>query len=627
MSLSKVSTDRFSMDARFGSARNIKSEHPVKLFNQSRLPAELKSAELNTPEFSNMNSKVSANIAKTMDIIKILGSSEFIGLDSDQAKIDYLEARFFEKLKLRVTKKKVDDVCVLMHVSIDRNTPWQEYMKTNNHRYFILDCKSWRPVAFGNTALYPDVALEADQAGGVLNVNLKDAMDTDPRSTFAPKIRMSIIHDGTPIGLWPCTIMHPESNEPVQVFEIATKFSYALSNIYWLSEFTWAEMFYYSLKESNPGFVEKYGIELITWYERYDQVDSVYMVPTGERRLGKRTYIAATGLSRDHSHNFILRHTSIHPYAEDANNVIYLESRRLLDSKIEDLFGNDCRRTIQIDYGFVQRLISNYYGSGIGEVDAHTLGEFRNMHKEDNCFKYRRFIDILKDEVRGLDAYPEWMSNSYDGVIVTVRGRSYVMTSAKLAMIENLVYQHGNLDVIQRIDPNYRREYAALRCILRNETDREILFPQWTEYADNYRPFFKKIVLMILRRCAMAEKGAPRRANQPQDPLHKFVDNMYTNLLHYLRHENQSALLDPRDKDAGMTIMQLILNPNHASTLMLGYYTFSGRFVAAETTKVAEVATATKTTKVTEAVEVAEVAEVTEVVEVAEATGVLDEEE
>lgn len=591
MSLSKVSTDRFSMDARFGSARNMKSDHPVNLFNQSRIPAELKSNELNTPGFSNIDSKVSANIAQKMDIIKILGSSEFNALESDQAKIDYLEARFFEKLKLRVTKKKVDDVCVLMHVSIDRNTPWQEYMKTNNHRYFILDCKSWRPVAFGNTALYPDVALEADQAGGVLTVNLKDAMDTSPTNTFTPKIRMSIIHDGTPIGLWPCTITHPDSNEPIQVFEIATKFSYALSNIYWLSEFTWAEMFYAALKESNPDFVEKYGIELVTWYERYDQVDSVYMVPTGERRLGKRTYIAATKFSRDHSHNFILRHNSIHPYEADRNNVIYLESRRLSDSKIEDLFKDDCRRTIQIDYGFVQRLITRYRKADVGEIGAYTLGEFRNIHKADNCSKYELFLNILKNEVRGPDAYPDWMSNSYDGVIVTVRGRSYVMTSAKLAMIENLVYQHGNLDVIQRIDPNYRREYAALRCILRNETDREILFPQWTAYADNYRPFFKKIVLMILRRCAMAEKGAPRRANHPEDPLHKFVDNMYTNLLHYLRHENQTALLDPRDKDAGMTIMQLILNPNHASTLMLGYYTFSGRFVATETATKAREAT------------------------------------
>ncbi len=604
MSLSKVSTDRFSMDARFGSARNMKSDHPIDLFNQSRTPAELKSNELNTPGFSNIDSKVSTNIAKTMDIIKILGSSEFLGLDSDQAKIDYLEARFFEKLKLRVTKKKVDDVCVLMHVSIDRNTPWQEYMKTNNHRYFILDCKSWRPVAFGNTALYPDAALEADQAGGVLGINLKDAME--PNSTFTPKIRMSIIHDGTPIGLWPCTVTHPDSNEPVKVFEIATKFSYALSNIYWLSEFTWAEMFYSALKESNPDFVEKYGIELITWYERYDQVDSVYMVPTGERRLGKRTYIAATKFSRGHSHNFILRHNSIHPYEADRSNVIYLESRRLSDSRIEDLFGIDCRRTIQIDYGFVQRLINRYYEAGVGNANTYTLGEFRNMHKEDNCFKYRRFIDILKDEVRGADAYPDWMSNSYDGVIVTVRGRSYVMTSAKLAMIENLVYQHGNLDAIQRIDPNYRREYAALRCILRNDVDREILFPQWTEYADRYRPFFKKIVLMILRRCAMAEKGAPRRANHPEDPLHKFVDNMYTNLLHYLRHENQTALLDPRDKDAGMTIMQLILNPNHASTLMLGYYTFSGRFVATEATtttkaREAEAAGAVETVEATEA--------------------------
>lgn len=570
MALSKVSVDRFSMDARFGSARNIKTDHPVNLFKHSKASVKLNPTELNSSGFTNIDPKVSANIAKTMDIIKILGSSEFLGLDSDQAKISYLEERFFDKLKLRVTKKKVDDVCVLMHVSIDRNTPWQEYMKTNNHRYFILDCKSWRPLAFGNTALYPDSALEAEQAGGVLNVGLQNAMDLD--SKFTPKIRMSIIHDGTPIGLWPCTVYHPDSNEVLPVFEIATKFSYALSNIYWLSEFTWAEMFYDALKESNPDFVEEYGIELITWYERYDQVDRVHMVPTGERRLGKRTYIAASKFSRNHSHNFILRHNSIHPYEADRNNVVYLESRGLSDSRIEDRFGNDCRRTIQIDYGFVQRLINRYYEAGVGNVDAYTLGDFRKMHKESDCTKYRRFIDILKDEERGSDAYPEWMSNSYDGVIVTVRNRSYVMTSAKLAMIENLVYQHGNLDVIQRIDPNYRREYAALRCILRNDVDREILFPQWTEYANRYRPFFKKLSTMILRRCA----GRSWRQN---DPLHEFANTMYNNLLHYLRHENSTALLDPYDRDAVSTIMQLILNPNHASTLMLGYYTFSGMFV------------------------------------------------
>ena len=79
MALSKVSVDRFSMDARFGSARNIKTDHPVNLFKHSRASVKLNPTELNSSGFTNIDPKVSANIAKTMDIIKILGSSEFLG--------------------------------------------------------------------------------------------------------------------------------------------------------------------------------------------------------------------------------------------------------------------------------------------------------------------------------------------------------------------------------------------------------------------------------------------------------------------------------------------------------------------------------------------------------------------
>ena len=222
-------------------------------------------------------------------------------------------------------------------------------------------------------------------------------------------------------------------------------------------------MFYDALKESNPDFVEEYGIELITWYERYDQVDRVHMVPTGERRLSESARTLRLRFSRNHSHNFILRHNSIHPYEADRNNVVCLESRtlRLPDrgSLRQRLSSHDPNR-LQVRSTTHQSLLR----AGVGNVDAYTLGDFRKMHKE----RLHQVSPLHRHPLRtrrGSDyAYPEWMSNSYDGVIVTVRNRSYVMTSAKLAMIENLVYQHGNLDVIQRIDPNYRREYAALHC-------------------------------------------------------------------------------------------------------------------------------------------------------------------
>jgi hypothetical protein len=453
-------------------------------------------------------------------------------------------------------------------VAIDYNTPWQEYMRNNNHRYFILDCSDWSIRALGNTALYEPSKIP----DSVLSLPL----DSD-------RLEMSLINDGTPLGLWPTEFEAFEPNadghyDTTRGFEISTRFAYANGSQYWLSDQTWAEMFYDSLQRSNPDFVEKYNVKLVTDFNRYDNVEADFTVPHGYHKSTKRTYITADW-SRDHSHNFILRHNSIHPYLPDRSNVWYLESRRLATAAIEKLYEGECNSTIKVDGAFAQSLINRYYGVKESPVGIDSLKSFIAIHREDGDTKYQRFLGILKEERAG---HPEWMSESYDGMIVTIRdalgfSRTYVVASAKLKVIEQLVYQRVSSETLLRTDPQFRSEYNALRCILRRDDARKVLFPQWDKFDESYQPYFNKVVHMLLHRCALAKAGKPPAPSN--DPLRKFVESIYASMMYYLRSERNIAVLDPDDASARKAMMELIINPNHALTLLLGYHTFSGKFV------------------------------------------------
>lgn len=557
--------DTFCIDAKFGGRKELANEHPNDIVLRGK--GSVTRAVLKARE--------EPKITIEMNIIEILASDAFRAKVTTADKVQYLKDTFFDPLQLRVIPKtdQRNEIIELLHVAIDYNTPWQEYMRNNNHRYFILDCSDWSIRALGNTALY--------EPNKIPEKTLTLPLDSD-------RIEMSLINDGTPLCLYPAEFeaLEADANGDYGTtlgFEIATRFAYANGSQYWLSDMTWAEMFYDSLTKSNPGFVEKYNVKLVTDHHRYDLVDPVFVAPHGYHKATKRTFITADW-SRDHSHNFILRHNSIHPYLQDASNVWYLESRRLSNAAIEKPYEDECNMTIKVDGPFAQRLINRYYGVSESPMGIPSLKSFLDIHREAGDSKYQRFIGILKDEERGENGYPEWMSESYDGMIVTIydergSGRTYVVASAKLKVVEQLVYQRVSSETLLRTDPLLRGEYNALRCILRHDDARKVLFPQWDMYDERYQPYFNKIVHMLLHRCALDKAKKPFVPSS--DPLRKFVDSIYSSMMYYLRSERNIAVLDPDDVNARKAMMELIINPNHALTLLIGYHTFSGKYVKA----------------------------------------------